>query len=165
MTTCKHRLRAFTIVETMVALVLTALAISFVYAAIRYVQRQRDTLSGQLDRYGEFNRLHGALQADADDADEIRYNADGIDFYRDHRAIQYLVSDSLCIRHEGIVADTFRIRVDSVGCWFAGQRLETAGQLADQGVLSVAIADRPLTITVSKWYDAATLIQLTQPTE
>ncbi|MBK1442017.1 prepilin-type N-terminal cleavage/methylation domain-containing protein [Parapedobacter sp. ISTM3] len=161
----KHRLHAFTMVEIMVALVLTALAISFVYTAVRLVQRQSDTLASQLDRYGEFNRFHRALQADAEDADEMQYNGTGIDFIGRQRLVQYSVSDTLCVRHEGMVADTFRIRADSLRCWFGGQQLETAGQVVDLSIFSVSIEDKPLSITISKWYDAATLIRLIQATE
>lgn len=161
----QHKLRAFTIIETMVALVLTALTISFVYVGIRFAQQQSNTLTRQLDTFGEFNRLHRALQTDAERTGEIRYGDRQLTLYGGDRIIYYAVSDSdsLCIRHEGSAADTFYIRVDSVASWFGGRRLEgVAEPVADQAALYVQVRDRSLPITINKQYDAATLMRLTQ---
>lgn len=162
----QHKLRAFTIMETMVALVLTALTISFVYAGIRFAQRQGNTVTRQLDTFGEFNRLHRALQADTERTGEIHYRDRELSFLTPERTIGYVLSDSLCIRREGAIADTFDIRIDSAASWFERTRLEgTTGLMADQVALYVRVRDRSLSITITKQYDAATLMRLTQTEE
>ncbi|MFC3197335.1 type II secretion system protein J [Parapedobacter deserti] len=159
----QHKLQAFTIIETMIALVLTALTISFVYAGIRFAQRQGDTMAQQLESFGEFNRLHRALQADTKRSGEIRYRDSELSFLAGDRIIEYVLGDSLCIRHEGFIADTFHIRIDSVASWYDRSRLKgTTGLLADQAALYVQVRGRSLPITIYKQYDAATLMQLTQ---
>ncbi len=164
MTTYSHKLRAFTIIETMVALVLTALAISFVYAAVRFVKQHQDGLAKQLDTFGEFNRLHSALQTDAGMANELQISEMGIELNLADRSILYHAVDSVCIRYAGALADTFRIRVDSVAYWFEGQRRETTGNTIDEGTIYVSMHSQSLPIAIYKRYDAASLIKLTQST-
>ncbi|SFC23352.1 prepilin-type N-terminal cleavage/methylation domain-containing protein [Parapedobacter composti] len=157
----KVNLRAFTILEMMVALVLTALAVSFVYAAIRFVQGQGDALAARLGAFGEFNRLQRALQTDARAAAEIRYNGAGIDFLADDMATHYLLLDSHCVRLTAAVADTFRIRVDSLACWFAGERQMAMQGMADETAFFVNVHGHAVPLSVQKHYDAATLTRLT----
>ncbi|WP_257668265.1 PulJ/GspJ family protein [Parapedobacter tibetensis] len=166
MTNRKHiRLKAFTVIELMVALVLTALAISFVYAGIRFVHRQNTALTQQLAHFDEFNRLHRALQSDANGADEIRYYGTGIDFQSRDKAVSFIPIDSVCIREvSGVAADTFNIRVDSMACWFEGMRLEGTGSPLDRAAIHVSVFGNPLAIALEKVYDAATLIDLTSST-
>ncbi|MFC7526920.1 type II secretion system protein J [Parapedobacter sp. GCM10030251] len=155
-----HKLPAFTIMETLVALVLTALTISFVYVGIRFVQRQGGVLSQQLDTFGQFSQFHHVFQADAGRADQIRYRPPlGLEFHNENRTILYTASDSVCIRDNGLTADTFQIRVDSIACWFGGARQEVEGGLVDQGTFFISVSDRSLPLSIQKHYSSETLIQ------
>lgn len=155
-----HKLPAFTIMETMVALVLTALTISFVYVGIRFVQRQSGVLSQQLDKFGQFSQFHLVFQADAGRADEIRYHPPlGLEFHNENRTILYTASDSLCIRRDGLAADTFQIRIDSIACWFSRERQDAGGGLVDQGTFFISVSDKSLPISIHKHYSSETLIQ------
>ncbi|MGK6353467.1 PulJ/GspJ family protein [Parapedobacter sp. DT-150] len=157
----QHRLQAFTIMEMMVALVLTALAVALVYAGLRFVQRQGEQFSRQLGDFGEVNRLHSAIQTDAGAAGELRREESGLAFYRKDKLIQYSIMDSICVRYDGTVADTFHVQVDSLGGWFLGRRQESIGGVLDHATLYAAPGNRHLSIVVRKQYDAATLIHLT----
>jgi len=159
-----HKLPAFTIMETMVALVLTALTISFVYVGIRFVQRQGGILSHQLDTFGQFSRFHRVFQADAGRADEVRYHSPrSLAFYNENRVVLYTASDSLCIRDNGFAADTFQIRVDSIACWFGGMRQEVVDGLVDQSTFYVSVSDKSLPLSIQNHYSSETFIQ--QPAE
>lgn len=160
------RLRAFTVIELMVALVLTALAISFVYAGLRFVQRQSNGLTQQLTGFEEFNRLHTALQADAIQADEIWYSEHGIDFHSPLRTVRFAPLDTVCIRQvSGLTTDTFHIRVDSIACWFLNENRHGAPGPIDEASIHVALQGHPLPITLRKAYDAHTLFTLTNYTD
>ncbi len=152
----RYRIAASTIIEMMVALVLTALAISFIYAGYRYIQRQGNGVTQHLLAFGEVDRFYRALQADNLAADEIRYGSYGIDFGTgEAREVVYLVADSLCIRQTGQATDTFRVQLDSLVCWLADERQETERGLVDACYFYLHQNGKPVPLVVRKTYDAA----------
>ncbi len=161
MSASKNRIAAFTIMEVMVALVLTALAMSFIFAGIRFVQRQSASLTHQLEASGEIDRFYYALQTDVHRTSEIRYQQDGIVFSEMDTAIHYLPADSICIRYTRHLTDTFRVSIDSISCWFAGRRQETQGGPIDELSVYLTQHNRPLSVWVQKPYDMAARMRLT----
>ena len=160
MTPNPHKLAAFTIMETLVALVLTALTISFFYVGIRFVQRHGGVLAQQLNTFGHVSQFYHVFQADAGRADEVRYHPPlGVEFRNRNHTIIYTASDSLCIRDNGISADTFRIRIDSITCWFSRARQTVGDGLIDQGTFFISVSNGSLPISIRKHYSSETLIE------
>ena len=160
-----YRLSAFTVIEVMVALILTALAISLIFTGIRLAKRQSDTLMGQFTDSGEIDRLYAALQADASRASEIRRLPQGLDFRRADTIVLYLFADSLCVRKIGHSTDTFCVQIDSMACWFLNKPRENQLGVVDECTLQVSINNRSAPLLVRKTYDMATLMGLTDSTD
>ena len=157
----KHRIPAFTVIEVMVALVLTALVISFIFGGIRFLQRQSDTLVRRLEISGEVDRFYRALQTDANRASEIRCGIDEMEFSGKDSTIYYQLNDSVSIRKADLLADTFRIRIDSLACWFAGGKQEPDHDQVDEICIYLSQNNRPVPIWIRKHYDMATRMRLT----
>ncbi|MEC3878630.1 PulJ/GspJ family protein [Parapedobacter sp. 10938] len=159
-----RRIPAFTVIETMVALVLTALVISFIFTAMRWVNRQSGTLTAQLAASGEMDRLYHALQTDTDRSSEIRRFPDGLVFRRADTSVYYLNVDSLCIRRIGHLTDTFRVQIDSLAYWFLNSRQETPRGVVDACSMYVTRNNRATPVFIRKTYDMAALMYLTDST-
>lgn len=159
-----NRISAFTVIETMVALVLTALAISFIFTGIRLVNRQNETLTSQLAASGEIDRLYHALQTDTYRASEIRRFPEGLVFRMADTSVYYLNGDSLCIRRIGHLTDTFRIQIDSMAYWLLNKQQENQSGAIDACSMYVIRNDRSTPLLIRKTYDMATLMYLTDST-
>ena len=157
----ENRLAAFTVIEMMVALALTALAIALIFSAFRLIEGQRAALADQFSSSAEIDRLYRSLQTDTRRATAIRRSSNGLGFQSTGVSIHYLLSDSLCIRQVNQLPDTFRVQVDSVAYWFLRKRQQQEmGAVDECGIyLSTSTGSSPLLI--HKTYDMATLMQLT----
>lgn len=160
-----YRLSAFTVIEVMVALILTALAISLIFTGIRLAKRQSDALAHRFTASGEIDRFYAALQTDASRASEIRRFPEGLDFRRTDTSVLYLVADSLCVRKIDHITDTFHVQIDSMACWFLNKRQENQLGVVDECSLQVTINNRSAPLLVRKTYDMTTLMDLTDSTD
>src|SRR3546814_7124539 len=89
-----NRISAFTVIETMVALVLTALAISFIFTGIRLVNRQNKTLTSKLAASGEIDRLYHELQTATYRASEIRRFPEELVFRKADTFVDYQIGSA-----------------------------------------------------------------------
>ncbi|MEC3882011.1 PulJ/GspJ family protein [Parapedobacter sp. 10938] len=153
-----NKLNAFTIMETMVALVLTGLVIVMVYSSIGTLLQQADTLAAKLNNFGELNRLQQALMTDNRDAQTLYFNGESVEFKRPAINITYVLTDSLCIRKTELTSDTFHVHVDSTAFWFEGSRQNTFGGMVDAGTIFITKSGTCYPITFAKHYGSNTLI-------
>src|SRR5690606_31104272 len=155
-----NRIAAFTVIETMVALVLTALALSLIFTGIRFVNSQSETFTSHLAASGETDRLYHALQADANRAAEVRQFPGGLDFRKADTSVYYFATDSLFVRQTDHLADTFRIRIDSIAYWFLNRRQEGQSETVDECSIYVTGNQHAAPLLIRKTYDVATLMCL-----
>lgn len=161
MTRPHHTLRAYTIIETLIAMSLTALTIGLILTSIRLIDAHQRQFRRKMDVYTEYMRLHNALQKDTHHAENIGIVDHAITFMRDGKFIRYHRLDTLYIRQERGLTDTFHIRTDSIDSWFLAQRLTDSTGPLDEATLFLHIDGNLHSISISKRYDAAMTMRLT----
>lgn len=155
----KHRkLKAFTIMELMVALVLTALVIAVAFTVFSLSTKQFTLLTKRFEVDNEYTLLQYTLQLDMQHADYLSLNENGFKCVNNNDQINYLLLDSIILRqHLSGTVDSFYFKIDSVSLNFEKRYQPAIDGLIDEVHLTLGRDERAFIIHQRKHYDAKTL--------
>lgn len=136
------RLKAFTILELLVVLVVSSLLFSMAYAALRAVQRQQHHIELKSALLGQVSSWQTALTADLAAGTVVQVASDRITCQRPNGPIVYIYSypDSTLVREQGELVDTFPVPVRVCAYFWQGQ-LRTEGLIDEISLFGVAARD------------------------
>lgn len=157
-----NRLKAFTLMETLMALVLTSILIALIYAGIRRMHHYLIIVKKQTADSSEFHRFQHAIYTDAYRANALYCLPQGIRFILPDTEVEYTWQDSIGLRQTSLDTDTFQVTVNEQLCWFFQEPVspkETA--IAEVSHISTNHKHRHVTLSINQQYDAETLIRLT----
>lgn len=137
-----RRLRAFTILELLVVLVISALLFGMAYAALRLVQRQQGIIERKSAMLGQISTWQAVLTADFSASLTVEVAQDHIRCQRAAGPVFYTYSyaDSALVRTQGEVVDTFRLPIRQCQYFWQGQP-RTTGLLDELTLLGVMAQD------------------------
>lgn len=161
------KLKAFTIMELVVAMLISSIVVSIAYAGFRLVSAQLRSMEHHSGEGNRFLRLNQALQTDLDKSARVIRQEDGFVCERGDGRVRYQLTDTAIIRwlEDGRV-DSFGFKGVQTSLWFEGEPQDRNGQLVDalHGQLVTSTDSLPLYIT--KAYDRQTLFYLeNKPTD
>lgn len=136
------RLEAFTVLELLVVLVVSALLFSMAYAALHAVQRQQRTIERKSAALGQLSRWQAALNADFDAGTVVELANDQVRCRRPQGEVSYTYSyaDSVLVREQTGVVDTLGLPVRQCTFFWAGEP-RTAGLVDEIALLGVTAQD------------------------
>lgn len=136
------RLKAFTVLELLVVLVVSALLFGMALAALRLVQRQQQRIEGRSAVLGQISTWQATMAADFRASQSVELAHDRIRCQRADGPIFYTYSypDSTFVREQGEVSDTLRLPIRACAYWWQGQA-RTAGFIDELTLLGVAAQD------------------------
>ncbi|NUY79261.1 hypothetical protein HUK80_00020 [Flavobacterium sp. MAH-1] len=128
--TTRNAVRAFSVVEAMVGLVVMAVVIGLVFVVFSILSRQLSDLRYQNEKVSDVNRLSWVMQRDMFGSRELSYTEERLEFsdYKGQSAY-FEFGDSAIVRHSETFADTFHIRPISV-------LLDTIGNVSGKKTMS-----------------------------
>jgi len=146
------QIRAFTLSEMLVVLILTVIVVGLAFSVLRLVQKQMYSIQSNFEQSSEINRLEMALQIDFHNYSEIRLESqsDKLKFKTEIDSISYIFSDNTIIRAK----DTFNIAIDKTWFCFNGEAKSEDG-LVDAIKLKTSKKTREQSIFVFKQNDAS----------
>lgn len=137
-----RRLKAFTILELLVVLVVSALLFSMAYAALRMVLRQQQLIVQKSAALGSISTWQSILAADFKAGTAVEVSQDQVRCERTDGPVFYTYSyaDSALVRAQGDVVDTFRVPIRECRYFWQGQP-RTSGRIDEIALLSVFARD------------------------
>ena len=110
--TIKH-LKGFTILETLITLVLMSVIISITFSLFNLIGKQLSLFEKENTQVLEYNLFNTTLMRDIDKAYDFSYtDSDLVLKFYDESEINYTVNAKYILRHNHIKKDTFKIQVN-----------------------------------------------------
>jgi len=154
-----QRLSAFTLLELMIAMALSAVLMSTAYLALHLVQRQQHMASRTLSAVAQVSALQGLLTQDFRRARSVRVDGERVYCQQADRLIEYVLLDSCILRHQAAVQDTFFVSVLDYQYLSKAQPLTTRHGLVDEVTLTIQSLRDTLVLQAAVRYDAQSLLQ------
>lgn len=110
------RIKAFTLSEMIVVLVITSIVVGMAFAVLNLVQKQMYGIEKNYERNTTLNRLRQCLWIDFNRCDKVFYNAKSgeLFFVNEMRTIQYSIDENLIVKDR----DTFNIKWEDQQFYF-----------------------------------------------
>jgi len=159
------KVRAFTIMELTVAMLISAIVISITYTAYLIVSKSYKSFSGKNEKMAAVLKLDELLKKDFLRSERVEKDTSGIDIYYPKRTVKYKFDSASVIRLAGRT-DTFRVKTDSISTLFEGKEVQLLGDSAennriDELTLPVILQNQKLTYYYHKVYSSENLINRT----
>jgi prepilin-type N-terminal cleavage/methylation domain-containing protein len=152
------RCRAFTIIELIMAMLISSVIIGIVYYVYIMFNHQFSNYREKANAIDEYLIFQKALQRDVESADAIKNpSANEIDCFTiaDGRTVQYVFSNAFIVRSLQGAQDTFHIKNSG----YEAEPVNDSTVLIKNLVLKMAVFDMPLRTTYTKIYSATQLMQ------
>jgi prepilin-type N-terminal cleavage/methylation domain-containing protein len=159
----RHKIKAFTIMEVTITMMIAAILMGITYTAYSIVSRSYLSFNTKNKDMAELEQLDGLLKKDFDRAEIILKEADGISIKHTDRTINYQFNPDYIIRTSGIT-DTFKIKTGEIATSFEGQPVNEANSSHEQNRLvqldlSLLFQNEKIPYHYYKQYSSVNLIQ------
>ena len=155
----KQQLSAFTLMEIMVALSITAVVLSLSFYGFQLLQLQFTQYQKQQDKVAQSRRCLTLLQRDVESCQYLYKVDQQLQLLSQQDTLWYTFLPQLVIRqYGGIHRDSFIANVRCKQAWFEDQK--TNDGLIDELTLSIAMTEFVKTLSLQKIYSAEDLIDL-----
>ncbi|QHS56501.1 prepilin-type N-terminal cleavage/methylation domain-containing protein [Mucilaginibacter sp. 14171R-50] len=157
----KH-LKAFTLTEMIMVMLLTAIVVAMAYEVLRIVYKTHAAFAAKNERVNDVERLEHWLRRDFQKAEVILGNDHSVRLLSTGDTVSYVFADSLVIRR-AVRVDSFRIATSDLVTAFRAQPVQAAGEQMpiDELTFSILLEKQQLPENFFKWYSATQLINLT----
>ena len=159
----KHNVKAFTLLEVAITMLITALLIGIAYTSYGIIVKSYRSFVTKNDDMQELVSLDHALARDVDKAEIITKDNDGIILKNAQTSIKYSFSPNLIIR-ESLRADTFNVQVQDLQTSFEHSRIMEVEETEEQNRIdelsfTLLFQNEKIPYHYGKRYSAANLIQ------
>jgi len=157
------RIRAFTIIEVTIAMLISAIAIGITYTAFLIISHSYSTYDVKNKDMSNVLRLDELLRKDFSRALIVVKDTNGIALRFQLSVVKYKFDTAYVVRISGI-ADTFKVKVDSVKTLFENTAINETGTDDEQNRidllgLSLNLHHRQINYHYHKIYSSADLIK------
>lgn len=157
-----RRLSAFTLLELVVVLVVSAILFNLAYAALGMVQHQQQVIASHTAALGQLSTWQEVLGADFQAARRVEVAGDQLRCEREAGSVIYAWQDSVLVRQQGEAVDSFSLPVREHTCFWQGKP-RTQG-LIDEISLTIMTARDTFYLQAAAQYDARQLLSEPQAT-
>ncbi len=116
----KHRLKAFTIIEVTITMLVSAILIGITYTSYSIVSKSYRSFNVKNDDMAALETLDGLLKKDFIKAEIILKDSTGISFNSPGHIVKYIFAPDFIVRTSGIT-DTFKIATEKINTSFEKQ--------------------------------------------
>lgn len=154
------KLKAFTLIEVLVTMLLTTIIIGIIYYAYEVVQKQFIHNKTNDEGITQLSMLNYLLEKDFNESAEVIAANNGITFlYNDLKSINYEFDEEYILRNTENVTDTFKIAVENATQLFL-ESLVNKGDLVDRLEMDLKYSKESLYFVYTKEYASDILLQL-----
>lgn len=158
----KKELKAFTIMETVVAMLLSAIAIGLTYTIYSIFTQTYSAYTHKNQLLAIPVRVEQLLSRDFDKASNISRSDSGIVFASDQQPVSYQFSSDYIVRNQ-LVSDTFKVKVEQFSSFFEKSTVIETDSVSnknrvDELQIKLSIENQPITYHFFKQYSSANLI-------
>ena len=154
-----NHIAAFTIVELLVGITITALLVAFSLSGIRLLQSYQQQFQEANEMLWDIQQLKYLLERDALISEEMSFINQELTFnYKEKVNCRYLFQPTETIRIQGIQQDTFPLQLTMTEASWKG--IYTQYGTIDEIVLSYESLGQKEILKLSKHYSAAALLKL-----
>jgi type II secretory pathway component PulJ len=159
----KNRVKAFTIMEVTVAMILAAMVIGITYTAFNIVNQLYSAFNKKNVSMAVLTRLDELLKKDFAGADIVALTQNGIVCKISGQAITYQLDTGFVVRTSTII-DTFKVSTQNITTLFENQPVNAVSPVAEQNRVDelqfiITFQDEKIPYHYHKDYSAANLIE------
>jgi prepilin-type N-terminal cleavage/methylation domain-containing protein len=156
------RVKAFTLVEMIVVMLLTAVVIGLAYEVFQVISKSYSSFSAKNERINDVERLEHWLKRDFIRAENITAGGNKVCMIIGKDTVSYVFTDSVVTR-QGLRVDAIRIEVKNITTTFQGKEAQNEPQPlpADELNFDIVLEQEEIPETFYKLYSAEQLITLT----
>lgn len=158
----KHsKLRAFTMIELLVAMVISALVIGFCYLAYSMAQRNYTEFRSASGRINESAKLQNLLFFDVGNCERIMgADRELLFLFEKNKSVTYLFQERSVVRIDGAARDTLSAEVKEIACRYTQKEMSgNERQIIDEISFILSLQGEEETFRYYKSYPADVLLQ------
>jgi hypothetical protein len=148
------KLKAFTILEVLVAMVISTLVIGGSFLAYEMTYKQYKHYEEVSSCTNEAVSFHAALEKDMENAETVRVTDKGLECLKKGEKIDYDFSGEYVLRKLTLVTDTFHVKNDSNLFSLGSQEQKVSGALIDKVCFRIDLKGEKQEVALSKHYGA-----------
>lgn len=148
------QLKAFTIIEMLVVLVLSALVFGIASSAWLYFERLNSKINNDQSYLVSFNKFDYLIKNDVNNANEISGTETDLFFKMNSQKIHYQFLDTAIVRIQDEISDTINIHYKKQ-IYFA----EKSNDLINKIGFIFELYNNSISKNYTKWYDNKTLLE------
>ncbi len=154
------RVKAFSLVEMLVVLVLSSIVVAIIYVSYSRVQSFYRSVSKKYQTSEDFGALIYTIRKDINASDAVLKTEEGVSCVFREREVSYAFTPSYVVRRQSEVVDTFNCLNLEAYVLFSGSKVEQPRRPVDQVVLVVSGKEEDMhTFRHLKYYDQRSLMR------
>jgi len=159
------RIRAFTIIEVTIAMLISAMVIGITYSIFLIVSRSYQSFNTKNDTMAVVLKLDELLRKDFDRSLAVWKDTSGIEIQYPGNRVRYKFDTAYVVRI-GVRTDTFKVKTDTVNISFENQPIDELKIIKEQNRIdqldvSLLFQKGKITYHYHKVYSSANLIHRT----
>jgi Tfp pilus assembly protein PilE len=159
----RYKVKAFTILEVTITMLVTALLVAITYASYSIVMKSYRSFTNKNDDMAVLFTLDHLLKRDFDQAETIRKDTNGIMLTNNFKVVKYIVTPDFIVRH-AIRIDTFKIQTQGWITSFENAPINELQPIAEQNRIdefrfNLAYQNEIIPYHYRKLYSSENLIQ------
>jgi prepilin-type N-terminal cleavage/methylation domain-containing protein len=159
-----HRIKAFTIMEVTVTMLIAAILMGITYTAFTIINKSYNSFNTKNKDVAELEQLNELLRKDFDRAEFIQKDQNGISFKKaDLTLIKYEFNSDFIVRTSSRI-DTFKFKTEELATLFEGQQVNEPGASEEENRLdeldiNLLFGNEKIPYHYYKQYSSVNLIQ------
>jgi hypothetical protein len=159
----KYKVKAFTILEVTISMLVTALVIGITYTAYVIIIKSYHAFTKKNEDLAVLISLDHLLKRDFDKADTILNNEDGIILFQHGQTVKYLFASGFISRNAAKV-DTFKLQSSDITTSFEGRPVNETQSINEQNRIdaldfTLLFKDEKIPYHYQKLYSSENLIK------
>jgi prepilin-type N-terminal cleavage/methylation domain-containing protein len=157
--------KAFTIIEVTIAMLISAIVIGITYAVFSVINQSYNSFNKKNEHMAEVLLLDKLLRKDFEHAVLIIKDTSGIAFQSPDKSVRYKFDTAYVVRI-GQISDTFKVKTDTINASFENEIVNDPASSKeenrlDQLDLSIVLQNEKITYHYHKIYSSVNLINRT----
>ena len=159
----KHRVKAFTIMEVTITMVIASILMGITYTTYSIISKSYLSFNTKNNDMAALEQLDKLLRRDFEQAEIIQKETGGIVIKNTDHTVTYEFNPDFIVRTTGIV-DTFKVKTEEITTSFEGQPVNEAGSSEEQNRLdelgiNLLYQNEKIPYYYHKQYSSVNLIQ------
>lgn len=153
-----HKLKAFTLMELLVGMIISSIVIAFAYSAYSLIYKQYVSYRSVKSKVIETMQLHTVMSNDFNNSEYSTFDSNKLKLNTTNNTLTYNFIDSLIIRIDNELSDTFKLVARTIQVKPVFNDVISNDTLINNIQFDVFVFDNTEHFTFTKKYTAQTLM-------